>query len=59
MRVLQTLKDTVNIYLASKAIFYLLKKESRLKTVTIRGLGTGFGKVPSITSYFKTRTDNK
>jgi len=46
MRVPLILKDTVNIYLASKAVFYLLKKESRIKTVTISGLGTGVGQVP-------------
>lgn len=46
MRVPLILKDTVNIYLASKAIFALLKKESRIKTVTISGLGTGVGQVP-------------
>lgn len=46
MRVPQILKDTVNVYLASKAIFYLLKNESRINTVTISGLGTGVGKVP-------------
>lgn len=46
MRVPLILKDTVNVYLASKAIFYLLKKESRIKTVTISGLGTGVGQVP-------------
>jgi len=46
MRVPQILKDTVNVYLASKAIFYLLKKENRIKTVTISGLGTGVGQVP-------------
>lgn len=39
-------KETVNVYLASKAVFYLLKKETRIKTVTISGLGTGVGQVP-------------
>ena len=46
MRVPSILKDTVNVYLASKAIFSLLKNEDRIKTVTISGLGTGVGKVP-------------
>ena len=46
MRVPMILKDTVNVYLASKAIFYLLKKESRIKTITISGLGTGVGQIP-------------
>lgn len=46
MRVPLILKDTVNVYLASKAVFYLLKKEPRIKTVTISGLGTGVGQVP-------------
>lgn len=46
MRVPSILKDTVNVYLASKAIFALLKKESRINTVTISGLGTGVGQVP-------------
>ena len=46
MRVPLILKDTVNVYLASKAIFSLLKKESRIKIVTISGLGTGVGQVP-------------
>ena len=30
----------------TKAIFSLLKKESRIKIVTISGLGTGVGQVP-------------
>lgn len=46
MRVPMILKDTVNVYLASKAIFQLLKKENRITSVTISGLGTGVGKVP-------------
>jgi O-acetyl-ADP-ribose deacetylase (regulator of RNase III) len=45
MRVPSILKDTVNVYLASKAIFALLKKENRINTVTISGLGTGVGQV--------------
>lgn len=46
MRVPMILKDTVNVYLATKAIFYLLKKEGRIETITISGLGTGVGQVP-------------
>jgi O-acetyl-ADP-ribose deacetylase (regulator of RNase III) len=46
MRVPSILKNTVNVYLASKAIFLLLKNEKRINTVTISGLGTGVGKVP-------------
>jgi O-acetyl-ADP-ribose deacetylase (regulator of RNase III) len=46
MRVLMILTDTANVYLASKAIFGLLKKENRIKTVSISGLGTGVGQVP-------------
>lgn len=46
MRVPIILKDTVNVYLAAKAIFGLLKKENRINTVTISGLGTGVGQVP-------------
>ena len=40
-------KDSVNVYLASRAIFLLLKQNHhRIKIVTISGLGTGIGKVP-------------
>lgn len=39
-------EDTVNVYLASKAIFNLLKNETRINSVTISGLGTGVGRVP-------------
>jgi O-acetyl-ADP-ribose deacetylase (regulator of RNase III) len=40
-------KDSVNVYLASRAIFLLLKQnQDRIITVTISGLGTGVGKVP-------------
>lgn len=47
MRVPSILTNTVNVYLAAKAIFYLLKKtDSKIETVTISGLGTGVGKVP-------------
>tara|TARA_R110000851_G_scaffold248445_3_gene400965 strand:+ start:245 stop:853 length:609 start_codon:yes stop_codon:yes gene_type:complete len=56
MRVSMNLKGTPNVYLASKAIFSMLKKtlinsEHRvggalIKKVTISGLGTGVGGVP-------------
>lgn len=46
MRVPLIITDTVNVYLASKAIFNILKTEPRIKTVTISGLGTGVGGVP-------------
>jgi len=40
-------KDSVNVYLASRAIFLLLKqKHHRINTVTISGLATGIGQVP-------------
>jgi O-acetyl-ADP-ribose deacetylase (regulator of RNase III) len=38
-------KDSVNIYLASKAIFDIVKKNN-IQTVSISGLGTGVGQVP-------------
>jgi len=46
MRVPLILEYTPNVYLAAKAVFALLKKEDRIKTVTISGFGTGVGKVP-------------
>lgn len=47
MRVPMILKDTANVYLASRAIFLLLKREQhRINSVTISGLGTGIGQVP-------------
>ncbi len=46
MRVPLILTNTVNVYLAAKAIFYLLKKEKKINVITISGLGTGVGKVP-------------
>ena len=46
MRVPLILKNTVNVYLSSKAIFGLLKNETRIKTITISGLGTGVGQLP-------------
>lgn len=45
MRVPTPIFNTVNVYLATKAIFQLLKKESHINTVTISGLGTGVGKM--------------
>ena len=51
MRVPAMLNETVNIYLAAKAIFHLVKNESRIRTVSISGLGTGVGRVdPSISA---------
>lgn len=46
MRVPTILQNTPNVYLASKAIFNLLKNETRINSVTISGLGTGVGRVP-------------
>jgi O-acetyl-ADP-ribose deacetylase (regulator of RNase III) len=45
MRVPSLIENTVNVYLATKAILQLLKKDNRIKTVTISGLGTGVGKM--------------
>jgi O-acetyl-ADP-ribose deacetylase (regulator of RNase III) len=45
MRVPEPIENSVNIYLATKAILRLLKQEPRIKTVSISGLGTGVGKV--------------
>ena len=46
MRVPLTLSNSVNVYLAAKAIFQLLQSNPQIKTVTISGLGTGVGMVP-------------
>lgn len=47
MRVPIILTGSVNVYLASKAIFRTLKQNvDKIKTVTISGLGTGVGDVP-------------
>jgi O-acetyl-ADP-ribose deacetylase (regulator of RNase III) len=46
MRVPLELENSPNVYLAARAIFLLLKKESKIKTVTISGLGTGVGHMP-------------
>lgn len=42
-------KESVNVYLASKAVFRKLKeldRINRVKCVTVSGLGTGIGQVP-------------
>ncbi len=46
MRVPSLISGTVNAYLACKAIFSILKKESRIETITISDMGTGVGKLP-------------
>jgi len=47
MRVPLILTGSVNVYLAAKAIFRVLKNnEDKIKSVTISGLGTGVGDVP-------------
>jgi len=46
MRVPMILEDSPNVYLASRAVFLLLKNEDRIKTVTMSGFGTGVGRVP-------------
>lgn len=47
MRVPLILTNTVNVYLAAKAIFnLLLLEQDRIGSVTISGLGTGVGRVP-------------
>ncbi len=46
MRVPSHLKDSVNVYLAAKAIFKILKENTVINTVTISGLGTGVGQLP-------------
>jgi len=46
MRVPMILDNSVNVYLATRAVFLLLKNESRIGTVTISGMGTGVGRVP-------------
>lgn len=47
MRVPMILKDSVNVYLASRAIFLLLKQNHhRISIVTFSGLATGIGQVP-------------
>ena len=46
MRVPMVLKDTVNVYLATKAAFRVLMANDDIETVTLSGMGTGVGKVP-------------
>lgn len=46
MRVPLLLKDSVNVYMAAKAIFRLLLENPQIQTVSISGLGTGVGHVP-------------
>ena len=47
MRVPMILKDSVNVYLASRAIFLLLKQNHhRISIVTFSGLATGIGQGP-------------
>lgn len=46
MRVSMAIDNTVNVYLASKAIFSLLLSNPQIKIVTISGLGTGVGQMP-------------
>ncbi len=38
--------ENINIYLASKAIFSLVKKEPRIRKISICSLGTGVGRIP-------------
>jgi O-acetyl-ADP-ribose deacetylase (regulator of RNase III) len=49
MRVSMNIENTVNVYLATKAIFIelklLMQADSNVKRVTISGLGTGVGNV--------------
>lgn len=46
MRIPMIINETPNSYLASKAVFNLLKNNPQIQTVTISGLATGVGKVP-------------
>lgn len=46
MRVPMKIDETVNVYLAAKAIFDLFKQTHYIHTITISGLGTGVGGVP-------------
>ena len=47
MRIPMLLTGTVNVYLAAKAIFRVLKEnKDKINIVTISGLGTGVGRVP-------------
>lgn len=47
MRVPMILDKSHNVYLATRAIFILLKSEqNKIKSIAISGLGTGVGRVP-------------
>jgi hypothetical protein len=45
MRVPLIITETVNAYLAARAIFLLIKNNMQIKTITMSGLGTGVGKL--------------
>lgn len=45
MRVPLIIKDTVNVYLAMKAILTTVKDHPQIKTISIPGLGTGVGQI--------------
>lgn len=45
MRIPLNIADTVNVYLAMRAILLVLKQHPEINTVTIPGLGTGVGQV--------------
>lgn len=45
MRVPMLLVNSPNVYLATRAVFLLLKNEPRIQTITMSGLGTGVGRV--------------
>lgn len=45
MRVPLIITDTINVYLAMRAILLVLKQHSEINTVSIPGLGTGVGQV--------------
>jgi O-acetyl-ADP-ribose deacetylase (regulator of RNase III) len=52
MRVPMILRDTVNIYLAARAVFLLLSETPIISTVAFPGLGTGVGGVtPAICAH--------
>jgi O-acetyl-ADP-ribose deacetylase (regulator of RNase III) len=46
MRVPLILENSPNVYLATRAIFLLLKNEPRINSISMSGLGTGVGKMP-------------
>lgn len=45
MRVPEFINGTVNVYLASKAIFRMVKETDKFSSINISGLGTGVGRV--------------